>query len=126
MTLGMSCLTLTHSPIISECVAGWAGALVSPKCIDAAERTEQKVLRTFIYICTTDKISQSNQVAQKAVYCGKIQMHSNGRMNSVSPSHVIIGPGSNPSSQLHSKLPITLAQDPFPHGFPTAHSSTSA
>lgn len=56
MTLGMShCLTLAHSPIVSECVAGRAGALISPKCIDAAECTEQRVLRTFIYICTTNK-----------------------------------------------------------------------
>lgn len=44
----------------------------------------------------------------------------------VSPSQVIIGPGSNPSTQVHSKPPTTFLQVPFPHGFPTAHSSVSA
>lgn len=42
------------------------------------------------------------------------------------PSQVIIGPGSNPSSQAHSKPPITLVQVPFPHGLPMEHSSVSA
>lgn len=42
------------------------------------------------------------------------------------PSQVIIGPGSNPSSQVHSKPPITFLQVPFPQGLPTEHSSVSA
>lgn len=41
------------------------------------------------------------------------------------PSQVIMDPGSNPSSQLHSNPPITFEQVPFPHGFPTKHSSVS-
>lgn len=42
------------------------------------------------------------------------------------PSQVIIGPGSNPSSQVHSNPPITFLQVPFPQGLPTEHSSVSA
>lgn len=41
------------------------------------------------------------------------------------PSHVIMGPGSKPSSQAHSKPPTTLVQVPFPHGLPMEHSSVS-
>lgn len=44
----------------------------------------------------------------------------------VLPSQVIIGPGSNPSSQVHSNPPITFLQVPFPQGLPTEHSSISA
>lgn len=42
------------------------------------------------------------------------------------PSQFIIGPGSNPSWQLHSKLPTTLEHVPFPQGLPMEHSSVSA
>lgn len=41
------------------------------------------------------------------------------------PSQVIMGPGSKPSWQEHSKPPTTLVQVPFPHGFPMEHSSAS-
>lgn len=41
------------------------------------------------------------------------------------PSQVIMGPGSNPSSQLHSNAPSTFVQVPFPHGFPSSHSFVS-
>lgn len=45
--------------------------------------------------------------------------------HSLISSQVIIGPGSNPSSQVHSKPPITFLQVPFPQGLPTEHSSVS-
>lgn len=41
------------------------------------------------------------------------------------PSQVIMGPGSKPSSQAHSKPPTTLVQVPFPQGLPMEHSSVS-
>lgn len=41
------------------------------------------------------------------------------------PSQFIIGPGSNPSWQLHSKLPMMFVHVPFPHGLPIEHSSVS-
>lgn len=41
------------------------------------------------------------------------------------PSQVIMGPGSNPSSQLHSNAPSTFVQVPLPHGFPSSHSFVS-
>jgi hypothetical protein len=36
-----------------------------------------------------------------------------------------MGPGSKPSLQLHSKLPMTLVHVPFPQGLPIEHSSVS-
>lgn len=41
------------------------------------------------------------------------------------PSQFIIGPGSKPSSQEHSKVPMTLVHVPLPHGLPIEHSSVS-
>lgn len=43
----------------------------------------------------------------------------------VVPSQVIMGPGSKPSAQAHSKPPMTLVQVPSPQGCPTEHSSVS-
>ena len=42
------------------------------------------------------------------------------------PSQVIMGPGSKPSAQAHSKPPMTLVQVPPPQGCPMEHSSVSA
>lgn len=43
----------------------------------------------------------------------------------VVPSQVIMGPGSKPSAQAHSKPPMTLVQVPSPQGCPAEHSSVS-
>ena len=42
------------------------------------------------------------------------------------PSQVIMGPGSKPSAQAHSKPPMTLVQVPSPQGCPMEHSYVSA
>lgn len=52
-------------------------------------------------------------------------MGDEGSPTAVLPSHVIMGPGSKPSSQAHSKPPTTLVQVPFPQGLPMEHSSVS-
>lgn len=40
--------TSAHSPVFSEGIARWAGALVGAKGVDAAEGAEQRVQRALV------------------------------------------------------------------------------
>lgn len=113
-------LTSAHALVISQHIASRTHTLIGAEGVDTPEGTEQRVLGALVDVYSQKKRRESGWYrfisAPVLAVCDCVT----GR-----PSQVIMGPGSKPSWQVHSKPPTTLVQVPFPQGFPMEHSSVS-
>lgn len=123
--------TSAHGPILSQGIARRAGTHIGTLSVVAAEGAEQGIQGALVNVwggqwrcrlggvCLQDPLSLSQASPPHPYHTAQVWA---GR---VVPSQVIMGPGSKPSAQAHSKPPMILVQVPSPQGCPTEHSSVS-